>query len=687
MNPFRGNNRVILRPENLPGRQKAIHDLQQRVENELDTLLLGVEGSGKSSLLNCAMNNDFRSRMLLERNILITRPFVYPVSLKHDSVFPFLIDQIVSALNVIQDEEQRSKVRSSIDMDIRTYLLPDDQFKSVINTLFDSYQYTIVLVIDNLERFTCSTEVNMAQHELMRDLLEKGQLRFLVATDYDVSKDSLPVGIKGSYLLQKFSDCEYVLSGLKEDVILSLLDRMNNLVTETQLEEITEHVYDMTHGIPVLVNGMAAVIYDYLENKPFDQWDNHVWQEIENDLYVSEPMQKTLQHWCNMLSEDMVRAMNDVYKNHGVVNNIGAAGQLVARNLLVKGSGGQYPFVTPLLERYIREDKLKVTTLKLPTPNPLPDNLTPSMARELIQLMIDRVNQPDTTAAMQTPVDQALLEKEQFTLDSVYEKYRTDYPMELSDDLAESLGERLTGLKQALLYYAFLDDDGLGDTSRAVLNQYGVVLEGCLYDCMFDLFMGVPDLQGNNCDLSETNKTIGAFEVAIRRNKGIFVQMCANNGLANHDSQWWDSLITRLQTAQHLRNPADHDAKVSTEDARTMHTTLLTDGLLNDLRIGKELLRRVCNGARLPRPEEQRGLIGQEFVFRCDTIRSKGSLKGLLEEKRLAASVAAGEASKAVERLWNNKPATVGDRFRVKVVKFEITGNVFGVIPVSEILP
>ena len=72
-NSCRGTNSplVSFREEKLRGRDDALRELKDHIRDRRSVVVMGVEGVGKSSLLNCCFSLDYRRQMAREQHLLI----------------------------------------------------------------------------------------------------------------------------------------------------------------------------------------------------------------------------------------------------------------------------------------------------------------------------------------------------------------------------------------------------------------------------------------------------------------------------------------------------------------------------------------------------------------------------------------------------------------------------------------
>lgn len=357
MNPYRGLNGAVEELESLYGREEMILRLQSAVRGRRDVLLLGPEGVGKSSLLECAFSWEFRKAMAARR-ILITPRFEFPVELETDRVFPYLIEQLRSAL-VPLDDETEGRVREAIRRKMSEQLEPRAMFRSVVDMLVGEFRFRFCMVIDSFERFTSSKNVTMDHHETMRSMLETGSLRFVVSTNYDLSQDSLPKDTRGSLLLQRFSTCDMRVEGLGQEAACAMLDGLKEgFGPDRSMTELLgprmDQLMQMTGGVPALLLLGAAEAYDQLRANGWAALTDAQWETIH--YRTREGAELTMDHWCRMLSEERLDLLKHVAK--GPVKprdteETGRMGYLERYRGLLTMVGEKYAHTVGLLAEYV----------------------------------------------------------------------------------------------------------------------------------------------------------------------------------------------------------------------------------------------------------------------------------------------------------------------------------------------
>ncbi len=201
MNPFASRWPLESR-QDWAGCDRAFEQLQEYISQRVNVCVLGPQGSGKSSLLNCFFSFPVRRRMAAEQHILVCRADLSPTA-DGEEMCQYLYDQLVYGVRrLLAGSSLQTELLAELEI-IQSHAALT-RLQQTIEMLHD-YGYFILLVMDNFETFTSSPTITMNHHEVFRSLIEGGRLQCVVATDYDLSRDSLPADVRGSYFLQKFT--------------------------------------------------------------------------------------------------------------------------------------------------------------------------------------------------------------------------------------------------------------------------------------------------------------------------------------------------------------------------------------------------------------------------------------------------------------------------------------------------
>ncbi|MBO7218321.1 MAG: ATP-binding protein, partial [Clostridia bacterium] len=308
MNPFDINTMPVDKMSDLFYREDIVEAIRENVDTRKQTVILGVEGVGKTSLLKCAFDRKYRIEKA-KNGTLISAVTEFPSSLKDDEIYNHFAEMIVSSVRILaqcgktEEMEQIVKECKSIRDEGDA---PEVYFEKIATTVCHNYEYRIVMVVDNFERFTSSMDITMKHHELLRKLLN--WMQYIVATNYDLNEDSLPPGLSGSFFLMTFAQNEIRVGGwsaeqTKEYIEYSLCD------SEIKFsEKCIANIHSVTGGIPYLLKMAAHYAYDYIEREKTEEGLKYA------DLYNQKIVQTILFHWCKMLTPMQIAALRALLK-------------------------------------------------------------------------------------------------------------------------------------------------------------------------------------------------------------------------------------------------------------------------------------------------------------------------------------------------------------------------------------
>lgn len=363
-NRYHGTNPALIRVEELHGREEVFRELDNHMKNRRSVVVMGVEGVGKSSLLNCYFNLEYRQRMAAEQRILI-RVTDFPIDRDTDGIYQYLAEGVLYAVDALNQEETADiygKLRDKCVQKMNECKDTASRFQQVCEVI-QEFGYFIMLVIDGFERFVSSPQVKMEHHNLMNTLISKN-LSFVVATNFDFNQDSLPATVSGSFLLMKFAGNEIKLKGLSEENCTELL-----APGDFTPEEIHQ-MWILSGGIPFLFRKSAEHTFRHKQEGAI------VWKDILKETYMD--VCPLLARWCKLLSANQVRVLDALLSQDSKTGvsfeddtlNI-AAQALVDRGLLsnpieagtLRAISGLYKFNTPLLKMYCKEHTLQAETV------------------------------------------------------------------------------------------------------------------------------------------------------------------------------------------------------------------------------------------------------------------------------------------------------------------------------------
>lgn len=305
-NPFDGVIPAIEDPAELIGREEALQELDLKVRRGMNTVLLGVLGSGKTSLLNTYFNFAYCKTMASKHHTIVAQTS-FPVFLPCDEVIRFFTDAIVSSLKILKKCGQSERMEAIME-EIREVRADSrnsaGELSEIVQIIHRENGYKILIVLDDFEQFTSSNEVTVAHHNLLRSLMDS--IQFVVATNFDLQKDSLADHLLGgSFYLQKFGGNEMLVGGLDEAASGKYLERMTEGTGVSFTKEEADILCDISGGIPVLLRRAAKHAFDRkLTGTQLGQEDF-----CEVVAKSAEDMRSTLDNWYKLITADDYRVI------------------------------------------------------------------------------------------------------------------------------------------------------------------------------------------------------------------------------------------------------------------------------------------------------------------------------------------------------------------------------------------
>lgn len=362
------------------GDKTIIAELEHCIKHRANTYILGPEGSGKTSLLTTTFALEYRRKMAKAKKKLI---YFADLSTRKDGddLCKYLADRLVWSLDsLIQEKETLAAVKEKLKQSETES--GKTRFQNMVQKLHEEWGYFIVIVMDFFELFTLSPFVTQEHHDCLRSLIESGSVQCIVATNYDLTNDSLPPNMRGSYFLQKFTNVIKMRPFTFEDVEKYLKVRQEDCDLVIP-KEMAAHIFNLSGGIPKLVNILAKQIY---ENLLANNGTVNVGEVMKAARSKCEPI---LDGWCKLLTDAQLDAIRKLtarcssdekygYYDFTAESNEVAVAALESRNLFRRYSyvdqnrnlifPGDYVmrFNSLLFQRYCREMKMVAAAKRNP---------------------------------------------------------------------------------------------------------------------------------------------------------------------------------------------------------------------------------------------------------------------------------------------------------------------------------
>ncbi len=332
MNPFASRWPLESR-QDWAGCDRAFEQLQEYISQRVNVCVLGPQGSGKSSLLNCFFSFPVRRRMAAEQHILVCRADLSPTA-DGEEMCQYLYDQLVYGVRrLLAGSSLQTELLAELEI-IQSHAALT-RLQQTIEMLHD-YGYFILLVMDNFETFTSSPTITMNHHEVFRSLIEGGRLQCVVATDYDLSQDSLPADVRGSYFLQKFTGFLCMQPLTEEQAAAFIAGKQAG--SPMQLDDrAIRTVHLLSGGVPWVLEAVAEAVFDSLEQ---GEGKLNGAQATRQAYQASLPIFRS---WCKLLTEPQLEVLEQLAAVPGSNNQLA--------RLDFNGQPGLLPAVATLCRR------------------------------------------------------------------------------------------------------------------------------------------------------------------------------------------------------------------------------------------------------------------------------------------------------------------------------------------------
>lgn len=292
------------------GADEVFDQLEDCIRQRVNACVMGPQGSGKTSLLNCFFSLPVR-RQLAARGTLVCLASLAGCR-DDEKMCQCLQDQLFHAARRQVTGDEKADLLAELEGVSGQSAIT--RLQQAMEILHD-YGYFILLVMDNFEAFTSSPTVTMEHHETFRSLIEGGKLQCIVATDYDLSQDSLPADVRGSYFLQKFTSSFGMRPFTAANTARFIRARQEG--SPVQLEEKTiQIVHSLSGGIPWVVEAVAEAVWDSLE-KGEGKLDG---AQATRQAY--EACLPIFQSWCKLLTGPQLEVLEQLAAQPGTSSQL-----------------------------------------------------------------------------------------------------------------------------------------------------------------------------------------------------------------------------------------------------------------------------------------------------------------------------------------------------------------------------
>lgn len=333
INPYNGQI-TIDALEKIMDREDQTDELRMYIQKRSNAALFGPEGSGKSTLLQCFFSIDYRKQMARERTLIYLGKF--PKNKSGEDVYGFFADSIRNAVTILQLCGMRDTMNDILNsLNNIIYDSKQSRFDQYLDTIIMN-GYRMVFVLDNFENFTSSVDVKAEHHDLLCGMLNDHKLQMIVATNFDFNATSLPRGMKNSTLLSRLSPNTVYMTPLSQTSCETLLKQtaMDYGCKFCFSEEQNQFIYDLSGGIPLLLNMAARYTFEAVSNGQEENWEQ---ETIKNVLRDAGPI---LKRWCKIMPREQLDLLKDLQKKGNSLSDDEdtLATALLKRGILEKNS-------------------------------------------------------------------------------------------------------------------------------------------------------------------------------------------------------------------------------------------------------------------------------------------------------------------------------------------------------------
>lgn len=304
MNPFTGK-MAIEDPTEWVGSKDAYNELKSCIEQRISRHILGVKGSGKTSLLKCVFTPEYKREMAVrsDKKTLICSVELQTIK-NWEDICTYLYQQIKHSLRRFLKEkpEEWQEIQSELQSIEEDVTQGQAILQQAIIALHDDFSYFVILVMDNFNEFTLSPFITIEHHEVLRSLINENMLRCIVATDYDLKQDSLPKNVRGSYLLQMFTS-PILTAPFSEDDAIHFIKKKQEQSDMKLGEELISVLYKLSGGIPWLLITAAECSYENLKKHNGEM----NLDEVKDAIY--QACIPYMESWCELLTYPHVEVL------------------------------------------------------------------------------------------------------------------------------------------------------------------------------------------------------------------------------------------------------------------------------------------------------------------------------------------------------------------------------------------
>ncbi len=322
---------------NIIGRTRYLRRLNNYVTDEPENkAFFGVKGLGKSTIIDTVFSKKNCMEFAEEYHYLYVKAILNPGK-KGDDLVNFLLDKVINAIDLIDDDFLKENLQEKIKCDTEKYHSKESVLLEALQNVRDN-EYSIILIMDEFHNMGRNNQVGSEQYDFLRSLNESGLIYYWIVSDSDFSDVYATEQFTTSFFAQKF---------LPETMPQMLEEEMCELISataekyEVDLGENADIIYQLISGVPGLV-APAIKCYESLQGASFNI-DEYI------DAVLEYPKsQSLLTVWSRSLTVDQkdilveLAQRNVVYQKEfqerGIIGKINQLGDNSGLGLVIHNS-------------------------------------------------------------------------------------------------------------------------------------------------------------------------------------------------------------------------------------------------------------------------------------------------------------------------------------------------------------
>ena len=355
---------------NIIGRTKYLRRLKNyAMDDPENKAFFGVKGLGKSTIINTVFSKKNCMEFAEEYHYLYVKAILNPGK-KGEDLVNFLLDKVINAIDLIDDEDLKENLQSTIKSDTEKYHSKESVLLEALQNISDN-EYSVILIMDEFHNMGRNTEVGSEQYDFLRSLNEAGLVYYWIISDSDFSDVYATEQFTTSFFAQKFlpeTMPQMVEADIRE-MISAFADKY-----DVELGSNVDLIYQVIGGIP----GFVAPAIKCIETLPSSGYGT---DEILDALMEYPKSQSLLTVWSRSLTNEQKELLVELaqrkyvyqseYQKRGIIGKINQLGDNSGLGLIIHdedNNGVFWKLNSLLYQEFIvrRRDLFDAAAIKIP---------------------------------------------------------------------------------------------------------------------------------------------------------------------------------------------------------------------------------------------------------------------------------------------------------------------------------